>query len=66
MPEMDGIETITRLRQLPGTAEARYVMVTGDPGGTQMRQRVEGLEIAAVLEKPYQMEYLRTAVEGGG
>ena len=66
MPEMDGIETITRLRQLPGTAEARYVMVTGDPGGTQMRQRVEGLEIAAVLEKPYQMDYLRTAVEGGG
>lgn len=66
MPDMDGVETITRLRALPGTTGARYVLVTGDPGASQMRQQAERLEVAAVLQKPYDMEYLRTAVEGGG
>ena len=65
MPGLDGIEVISRMRALPTCAGARYVVSTGDSSSLASRRRIEGLDVAAIVEKPYAIDELRRAVEEG-
>jgi two-component system, cell cycle sensor histidine kinase and response regulator CckA len=64
MPGMDGSDVIRRMRALPTCAAARYVVSTGDDADSSSRRRIDGLDVAAVVEKPYLIDELREAVEG--
>ncbi|HET9012861.1 MAG TPA: ATP-binding protein, partial [Gemmatimonadaceae bacterium] len=63
MPGMDGAEVIRRLKELPTCATARFILSTGDTATPAVRQRIEGLALAAVVDKPYEVETLRRIVE---
>jgi CheY-like chemotaxis protein len=65
MPGMDGAEVIRRLKEMPSCATARFVLSTGDTATPAVRQRIEGLDLAAVVDKPYEIEALRRIVEDG-
>jgi PAS domain S-box-containing protein len=64
MPGLDGSDVIRRMRAMPTCAGARFVISTGDDADSASRRRIEGLEVAAVVEKPYLIDELRKAVEG--
>jgi len=64
MPGLDGREVVRRMRALPGCADTRYVISTGDNVSLSARDVIQGLDAAAVVEKPYEIELLRRAVEG--
>jgi two-component system NtrC family sensor kinase len=63
MPGMDGTEVIRRLKALPTCASARFILSTGDTATPAVRQRIEGLSLSAVVDKPYEVEALRRIVE---
>ncbi len=63
MPGMDGAEVIRRLKELPSCATARFILSTGDTATPAVSQRIEGLALAAVVDKPYEVEALRRIVE---
>ena len=63
MPGMDGAEVIRRLKLLPTCASARFILSTGDTATAAVRQRIEGLALNAVVDKPYEVETLRRIVE---
>lgn len=63
MPGMDGAEVIRRLQGLPSCAQARFILSTGDTATPAVRQRIDGLPLAAVVDKPYEVEALRRIVE---
>jgi PAS domain S-box-containing protein len=65
MPGMDGAEVIRRLKEMPSCANARFVLSTGDTATPAVRQRIEGLDLTAVVDKPYEIEALRRIVEDG-
>lgn len=65
MPGMDGAEVIRRLKELPCCAGARFILSTGDTATPAVRQRIDGLALAAVVDKPYEVEVLRRIVEEG-
>jgi len=65
MPGMDGAEVIRRLKEIPTCSRARFVLSTGDTATPVVRQRIEELNLAAVVEKPYEVEALRRIVEDG-
>jgi CheY-like chemotaxis protein len=62
---MDGAEVIRRLQELPTCAAARFILSTGDTATPAVRQRIEGLTLSAVVDKPYEVEVLRRIVEEG-
>jgi two-component system, cell cycle sensor histidine kinase and response regulator CckA len=63
MPGMDGAELIRRLKELPTCSNARFILSTGDTATPAVRQRIDGLALAAVVDKPYEVEALRRIVE---
>ena len=63
MPGMDGTEVIRRLKALPTCSSARFILSTGDTATPAVRQRIEGLSLSAVVDKPYEVEALRRIVE---
>ena len=63
MPGMDGAEVIRRLKELPTCANARFILSTGDTATPAVRQRIDGLALTAVVDKPYEVEMLRRIVE---
>ncbi|HZO19552.1 MAG TPA: PAS domain S-box protein [Gemmatimonadaceae bacterium] len=63
MPGMDGAEVIRRLKELPTCSGARFILSTGDTATPAVRQRIDGLALAAVVDKPYEVETLRRIVE---
>lgn len=65
MPGMDGTEVIRRLQALPTCASARFVLSTGDTATPAVRERIDGLTLSAVVDKPYEVEALRRIVEEG-
>jgi PAS domain S-box-containing protein len=65
MPGMDGAEVIRRLQELPSCARARFILSTGDTATPAVRERINGLSLAAVVDKPYEVETLRRIVEDG-
>jgi two-component system, cell cycle sensor histidine kinase and response regulator CckA len=65
MPGMSGAEVIRRLRQFPGLAQTRYVLSTGDRDGPASGDEIARLGVSTVVEKPYEIDVLRRAVEEG-
>ena len=65
MPGMDGAEVIRRLKEMPTCASARFILSTGDTATPAVRQRIDGLALEAVVDKPYEVEALRRIVEEG-
>jgi two-component system NtrC family sensor kinase len=65
MPGMDGYEVLTRLRLLPHGGQARCIVSTGVAVGGAGRTRLEELDVAAIIPKPYEVEQLRKVVEDG-
>jgi nitrogen-specific signal transduction histidine kinase len=63
MPGMDGAEVIRRLQTMPSCADARFILSTGDTATPAVRQRIDGLPLTAVVDKPYEVEVLRRIVE---
>jgi CheY-like chemotaxis protein len=63
MPGMDGAEVIRRLKELPTCSSARFILSTGDTATPAVRERIEGLALEAVVDKPYEVETLRRIVE---
>jgi CheY-like chemotaxis protein len=65
MPGMDGAEVIRQLKEMPSCATAKFILSTGDTATPAVQQRIEGLGLAAVVDKPYEVEALRRIVEEG-
>jgi len=65
MPGVDGGELIRRLRALPDGDRTRIVIATGEAPTSALRARAAELGAAALIEKPYDVEALRRAVEQG-
>lgn len=63
MPGMDGVELIRRLQSLPAFSRTRFVLSTGDSASPSVRESIEKLGLAAVVDKPYDLEALRHIVE---
>lgn len=64
MPGIDGTEVIRRLRTTSACQQARIILSTGDGIGALGGPReLTELGIAAIVEKPYEIEVLRQAVE---
>ena len=63
MPGMDGAEVIRQLKEMPTCASARFVLSTGDTATPAVRQRIDGLALTAIVDKPYEVEALRRIVE---
>ncbi|HET6680446.1 MAG TPA: PAS domain S-box protein [Gemmatimonadaceae bacterium] len=63
MPGMDGVELIRRLQALPAFSRTRFVLSTGDSASPSVRESIEKLGLAAVVDKPYDLEALRHIVE---
>jgi two-component system, NtrC family, sensor kinase len=64
MPGLDGREVVRRMRAIPGCERTRYVISTGDSVSSNARDAIAGIDAAAVVDKPYEIELLRRAVEG--
>jgi len=62
MPDMDGVEASTRIRELGLQPPPRIIAVTADMS-RQARERLAGAGIAKVLGKPILMNALRDALE---
>ncbi len=55
MPNMDGETFLRAVRRKPQMAEARVVVVSGSAG---IREKVNGMEVAACLVKPFELDEL--------
>jgi len=68
MPEMDGLETTHRLRELPGMARVPAIIVSADASGSHA-QELLAAGADAFLSKPIEVDELlsknRRAVEFG-
>ncbi|MDA9411167.1 hybrid sensor histidine kinase/response regulator [Bradyrhizobium sp. CCBAU 45384] len=62
MPDMDGVETATRIRQLPLRPMPRIIVVTAD-ASPSTRQRLASAGISKVVSKPILIGALREAIE---
>jgi CheY-like chemotaxis protein len=65
MPGLDGAEVIRRLQAMPTCASARFILSTGDTATPALGERIDGLPLAAIVDKPYEVETLRRIVEDG-
>lgn len=61
MPELDGHDTLTQLRRLPGTADVPFVFLSG---GADLKDIRHGMNLGAddYLVKPFTLEELRATV----
>jgi len=62
MPDMDGVETAARIRQLPLQPMPRIVVVTADVS-RRTRERLASAGITEVVSKPILINALRKAIE---
>ncbi|HJU72208.1 MAG TPA: ATP-binding protein [Gemmatimonadaceae bacterium] len=63
MPGLSGRDVVSRMRELPTCEHARFILSTGDSTTTEQLQSDEGLAVAAVVSKPYDLDGLRRLVE---
>jgi two-component system NtrC family sensor kinase len=64
LPEMDGYEVISRIRSLPTGVRTRCIITSGGGPAAVEALRNDTVMVSAVIEKPYDIEELRKAVEG--
>ncbi|RZO63605.1 MAG: response regulator [Sandaracinaceae bacterium] len=57
MPGMDGVETLSRLRELPGASRTRVVVISAT-AGEEERWRFDALGIDGFLKKPIELREL--------
>lgn len=62
MPDMDGFETIRKLREEPSAQDLPVVVLTGR-GQSNTREQAEALGIAGFLTKPFSPIQLRRTVD---
>ncbi|RXH20257.1 hybrid sensor histidine kinase/response regulator [Bradyrhizobium guangzhouense] len=62
MPDMDGVEAATRIRQLPLRPMPRIIVVTAD-ASPSTRERLAAAGITTVVSKPILISALREAIE---
>jgi CheY-like chemotaxis protein len=58
MPELDGIETLSRLRAMPGGSRVRVVVFSTDAGLRVSRWRFSILGVKDFVEKPVDLPAL--------
>jgi signal transduction histidine kinase len=63
LPGIDGLEVLRRLRELPTGARARVIIMSGAKSKVTESAVAESLRISAVVDKPFEIEQLRSAVE---
>jgi two-component system chemotaxis response regulator CheY len=63
MPGLSGREVVRRMRELPTCKNARFILSTGDSTTNEQLQADAGLAVAAVVNKPYDLDSLRRLVE---
>jgi CheY-like chemotaxis protein len=63
MPGLSGSEVVRQMRELPTCKDARFILSTGDSTTTEQLQADAGLKVAAVVNKPYDLDSLRRLVE---
>jgi two-component system cell cycle sensor histidine kinase/response regulator CckA len=63
MPGLSGSEVVKQMRKLPTCSRARFILSTGDSTTTEQLRADEGLAVAAVVSKPYDLDSLRRLVE---
>jgi nitrogen-specific signal transduction histidine kinase len=63
MPGLSGREVVRRMRELPTCRNARFILSTGDSTSTEQLEADPGLAVAAVVNKPYDLDSLRRLVE---
>jgi CheY-like chemotaxis protein len=64
LPEMDGYEVVSRIRSLPTGVRTKCIIMSGSgPASVEVLRR-DPVMVSAVIEKPYDIEELRRAVEG--
>lgn len=62
MPGKDGVETLQRIRELPGGAAVPVIMLTGWDQ-TAIRKAAEGLDVYCFMTKPFSPAALCRSVE---
>jgi PAS domain S-box-containing protein len=63
MPGLSGREVVRRMRELPTCRRARFILSTGDSTTVDLLEEDETLAVAAVVNKPYDIDGLRRLVE---
>jgi two-component system NtrC family sensor kinase len=64
LPGMDGYEVVSRIRALPTGVRTKCIIMSGGGPETIETLRNDTVMVSAVIEKPYDIEELRRAVEG--
>lgn len=62
MPDMDGFETVRRLKQIPGRADVPVIILTGS-GDAKVRLEAERLGVATFFTKPFSPTQLQRRVQ---
>jgi two-component system OmpR family response regulator len=64
LPGIDGYEVIRRIRSLPAAVRTRCIIMSADAPEAVDSLRNDTVMVSAVIQKPYDIEELRRAVEG--
>ncbi len=63
MPDMNGVEFIRAVRELPLHGRTPIVLTTAEPEDSELLREATGLGVAAVVRKPWAPQHLRVVVQ---
>jgi PAS domain S-box-containing protein len=63
LPGIDGVEVLKRIRELPTGERSRCILMSGANAREPAGQLSELLRLSAIIDKPFEIEQLRAAVE---
>ena len=64
LPGIDGLEVLRRLRDLPTGERSRCILMSGANLREPVGELRDHLRLSAIIDKPFEIEQLRSAVEG--